>query len=489
MKYPNRNKLIGLKAAICINLFLLAGSDFTGIPWDTGLTQEEASGFDKYGGWKDHNLGAIGFFRLNKDKGRWWLVTPEGNAFMSMGLNHVGASFVSGKRWIPKLGLGEKHTQKEFFNAVVNKVRKDAEAFGFNTLGTHNQTYWWDLYGDAFMPYIEPLHFVRIAAYMQPKRDDFPDVFSDDFARHCREYAGQIIPQKSGDPYLLGYSLCPVPILTEMDAQRWEGGWVGTYLPTWPRVLRNLGPEAPGKKVYVETMEEIYQGDIYAFNDIYGTSFASFDELFNTHGWKDRLETIVPAKQQEDDLAFLLKILEQYFQVVTGAIREFDPNHLILGNKLGANTDIPDEVIRLSASCMDMVFIGIYGTYEMQAGWMDRWRELADIPFMSGDMSFAVSSPEAPFATGPHCITQEERAEMTREFLTQAFARPDFVGMHWCGWIDRSSEDPPKRGVQHTGIMDEHGNYYEPLLEVFTEFKKKIYGIHAGTQFQVSSNQ
>ena len=185
------------------------------------------------------------------------------------------------------------------------------------------------------------------------------------FANFCRQYAKEHVAPYREDPYLLGYTLCSVPVLTEMDAERWHGGWVGTYLPTWPRVLQNLGAEAPGKRVYVETTRRIYKGRIKDFNTTYKTAFSSFDDLLKAERWRWREDIVVPRKQQDDDLAFLLKILDRYWQVATKAIRSQDPNHLIWGNKLGANTDIPNEVVALSSQYMDLNFMGIYGSYDL----------------------------------------------------------------------------------------------------------------------------
>jgi len=43
---------------------------------------------DRFGGWTGKKFKASGFFRAEKDE-RWWLVTPEGNAFLSFGINHL----------------------------------------------------------------------------------------------------------------------------------------------------------------------------------------------------------------------------------------------------------------------------------------------------------------------------------------------------------------------------------------------------------------
>ena len=43
---------------------------------------------DRFGGWTELKFDATGFFRTEHDGRRWWLVTPEGHAFISWGVNH-----------------------------------------------------------------------------------------------------------------------------------------------------------------------------------------------------------------------------------------------------------------------------------------------------------------------------------------------------------------------------------------------------------------
>jgi len=50
----------------------------------TGGFNVADEGFDRFGGWMGKRFAATGFFRVEKDD-RWWLVSPEGNAFLSFG--------------------------------------------------------------------------------------------------------------------------------------------------------------------------------------------------------------------------------------------------------------------------------------------------------------------------------------------------------------------------------------------------------------------
>ena len=79
----------------------------------TWLAEREKSSLDKFGGWsKGPAFKASGFFRTEKRDGRWYLVTPEGHPFYSLGVNTVAPdnsqTYVAGREWmfaaLPKAG-------------------------------------------------------------------------------------------------------------------------------------------------------------------------------------------------------------------------------------------------------------------------------------------------------------------------------------------------------------------------------------------------
>jgi hypothetical protein len=71
----------------------------------TWLAERERSSLDKFGGWsKGPAFQASGFFRTEKRDGRWYLVTPEGHPFYSLGVNTVTAdtdrTYIAGREWM-----------------------------------------------------------------------------------------------------------------------------------------------------------------------------------------------------------------------------------------------------------------------------------------------------------------------------------------------------------------------------------------------------
>jgi len=235
--------------------------------------------------------------------------------------------------------------------------------------------------------------------------------------------------------------------------------------------LRNMGGEAPGKKVFVSVARSRYKG-IKEFNEGYGTTFSSFDELQEARSWSS-VTSIDEVDDAEDNRAFLMKILERYYAVAYGAVREFDTNHLMFGDILNANTGAPDEVVSLATGYSDLVAYQFYGYYEEQRAILDRWSRLANKPLFHADSCFSVAYKEMPAPIGAVCPDQEARARAAIDFAAHAFARPDFVGWNWCGWMDMWAAWKGDR--QHSGLQDPFGRYHQPMPEALRSISARLY--------------
>ena len=108
-------------------------------------------GWDEYGGWADGpQLEATGSFRTEKVNGKWWLVTPSGHLFYSLGINVVKtdsdapnghshpdwyASAAQSAMSFPTWNLREKFGTADFKPAYYDFVLRRLDAWGVNTLG------------------------------------------------------------------------------------------------------------------------------------------------------------------------------------------------------------------------------------------------------------------------------------------------------------------------------------------------------------------
>jgi hypothetical protein len=448
---------------------------------------------DRFGGWTGKTFEATGFFRTHHDGDRWWLVTPEGHAFLSFGINHLHTGWwrqpYNSDAWEQRLGVSELRGA-EFNRAFREWFMTARHEFGFNTLGVHNQLE--VLNQPPFMPYMLPIPFVDIPHWKSEVPDEnFTDVFAEEFVGHCDRLAREIAAPVADDPFLLAYALTDCPLFTEEDCRarpdviggKRRGDRIG-----WPRRLRNLGPAAPGKRAYVETMRELYRDRIADFNATYETAFASFDDLAQSANWRPTTD-LSNGNETRDNVEFLKRVVAQYYETARDAIRRHDPHHLFVGDKLNANTDTVDTVLPVTARYTDLVFYQMYAEYGVQQQGLDRWTRVVDQPFLNGDSAFACVTEMTPKPYGPVAFDQQQRADWTREFIERVFARPDFVGWHYCGLIDtwkaggagsyfeRADEFGQSGGRQHTGLLMADGAPYQPMQAVIKAASDQLYHV------------
>ena len=451
----------------------------------SGAAGDATDGFDRFGGWTGRRFEATGFFRVEKDE-RWWLVTPAGNAFLSFGINHLYPDLFSQEynkgAWKARLGIGELGGP-QFRRALKAWFLRTCREYGFNSIGVHNALAVVNT-PQPSMPYLQPIRFVDIPHWKTDIPDDnFLDVFDGEFVRRCDQLAREFAAPARDDPFLLGYAMTDCPLLTEEDCRERPdviGGARRKSRIGWPRRLRNLGAQAPGKAAYVETMQEIYRGEIHDFNVTYGTRFDSFGALAAAVGWRPDTD-LSNANETRVNLAFLQLVVTQYYRTALEAIRRHDPNHLFIGDKLNANTDALDTVLPVTSQFTDIVFYQMYARYEVQKPGLDRWSKLVDKPLMNGDSAFTMITPTMPRPYGPVADSLDQRVDWTVEFFRNAFARPEFVGWHYCGLIDASNLVPRKRDRQHSGLLDGYGKPYPLLKESLAEC--------AGSMYQLATNR
>ena len=229
---------------------------------------------DRFGGWTGRRFDATGYFRVQKDD-RWWLVTPEGNAFLSFGINHLHSDLwrqeFNRETWQKRLGVEDFDDWPKFNSGLRQWFLNTCRQWGFNTAGVHTSLNVINRPEPA-MAYMRPIKFVDIPHWKTDVPDsNFLDVFSDAFASHCDALAKESVSPE--DPFLLGYSMTDCPLMTEEDCRERPdviGGARRKSRIGWPRRLRNLGAGDAGKAAYVDTMRFVYRDEIADFNATYG---------------------------------------------------------------------------------------------------------------------------------------------------------------------------------------------------------------------------
>ena len=367
---------------------------------------------DAYGGWTAIKGKRTGYFHAAVIDGRHWLITPEGNVFLSFAINHADSSalqYASNKEiWLEKYN-GDRDTW------IREGVVKDVRNWGFNTIGWTQELVtreWghsdqWTLrdYQVANLPYCHLLPFSEIQRYKIDLK--YPDVFSQEFEDWCDFVARSHCLDMSRDPNLIGYFYGDVP------------SWIfNTYRESWAEAL-GVSPD----------------------ND-----------------WEG-----------------LYPIAEKYYQVIHDAIRRYDPNHMLLGERYYGPKPIPESVLKAAAKTVDVVCLELFKHWD---GGLEpvvsRMHAITGKPVILADFAYGSPSRLLEVPEGKHFFAKddEECGRMYRENMTKAFRTNYMVGCHLCVYVENH--------IRLRGMKDHHDNPYEGYVGNARRFHDEAYRIAAG---------
>lgn len=260
-----------------------------------------------------------------------------------------------------------------------------------------------------------------------------PNVFSPKFAEYCRFVAGRLCYANRNDPWLIGYYL-------DNELAWWGGG------PDFHSGVADGIFNAVAKK------GEDHSAKI------------ALREFLRLKGITDPA-----AASSETKREFVRLVARRYFETATSAIREVDPNHLILGCRFAGLTTADRVVWEECGRFCDVVSVNCYPIADLSRGVIldgeMRWAPLfsdvikersrwAGRPIIVTEWSF--SSLESPcpceHGAGQRFATQKERAEAASIFLKTLYSLPCVAGHVFFRWCDQ-----PPGGA--SGSESENCNY------------------------------
>ena len=431
--------------------------------------------FDRYGGLKDRNFGPGKCFRVWQEGGRWWLVTPDGGAFLSLGVNNVnpegdvergtGAQPYRG-RVLEKYGAVEPWTA-----ATRDRLRQ----WGLNTLGN-----WSGAHLRGEMPYTVELS-VSPGGW---GRDTVPDFFDPQVCERIRQRAAAVDAYVN-DPWLVGYFL-DNELPWAYDYRRFPSLFPG-YMA--------MPAGAPGKQRLVAFFKERY-GTVDAFGRVWRAHLADWPDLANLNG----LTALDRVRAEADREAFVLEAAGQYFKAAAEGIRSKDKDHLILGCRF-VWALVPKPVVQACGEYCDVVSLNYYEAGPVGQALLDLtsgiamrlpgdldfrgFYEVAKKPLMITEFSFRAMDSGMPntFPPGwvlqPTVPTQRDRADKFERCVSTWLSQPYCVGYHWFEFVDEP------RGGRFDG---ENGNYglvnigdepYQVLVDRMTAVNRRVWQLHA----------
>lgn len=394
----------------------------------------------RFGGRMDRKLTGTGYFRVAQDRGRWWLVDPDG--YLSIHPAITSIRFGESER--AKAAAQQKFgTPDRWAEATVRLLRD----MGISAIGAWSANEVLRSVSNP-LPYHTTLGFMSAFAkakklsVRQPGhtgfvRDCMP-LFHPEFEPFCLEYGKQLEKTKT-DPLLVGHfsdNETPAPIKS-----------LDNYLSldmTDPRVSSGL--------TAAEQWLEKRKGAKVTASDV----------------------------NDADRDAFLEFIYDRYMQIVGGAIRKYDPNHIYLGPRLWGPSMKSPGILRACGRHLDAVAINIYFHWAPDPAMLAMWQKESGKPFMVTEFYAKGMDSGLPNNTGAGWTvpTQEDRARFYQHFTLALIECGNCVGWQWLTYQDN---DPENKAAElsnldaNKGIVNIRFEPYEPLVDGMKAINLRTY--------------
>jgi hypothetical protein len=380
--------------------------------------------YDRFGGWKVIQSNASGFFRVEMVDGVLWLVTPDGNAFLSKGVNAF---------WCPPVNEGE--------------VIAWLQGLGFNTLGAWSGAGSSQRIVQTRVPYAKLLNLLKSYASIKGARGkDWPDMFSEKFAVSALEQAEEKVRPLASDPYLIGW-------WTDNELK-----WAGENPPLLDAYME-LPSGAPGRQ-------------------------AAEGFLTDTFGSPALPEDASRLESARD--GFVEMAVRHYAEVTTNAIREYDENHLILGPRIFF-TPVPwrnimpqrlggfEAIARGARDYWDVLSINAYFDETPTR----RLRKVFNIfqgPILISEFNIWSANEEHGMGGEAECTARAEISVAgSRDQLPELFGEPYIVGYHYFPF---SNYADPRDNNSRAGLVNFAGEPRDLLIDALRGVNLEIEEIH-----------
>lgn len=402
-------------------------------------------GRDRFGGWADGpKREATGWFRTEAIDGKWWLITPEGTLFFSLGMDCVGTwelTFVEKRgEWFEWLPAAEETPFSGLYTEVsgahsgadiiggagrafsfyrANLIRKYGESWpelwrdmtyrrlsgwGFNTIANWAQA---DVLEHSPIPYVVSagISGVPPIAGATGYWAKMMDVYDPAFPEAVDRALAWLQQRHAANPLCLGYFVD--------NELAWEGVSLGAL---------NSPAEQPARRELLKGLQEKYDS-IAALNAAWETDAETWEAL--------RAPASLNAAAEADLDAFLYTFAHRYFQAILEAGRRYAPHQLYLGCRFASD---PAPAVRACADVADVVSFNLYYTSIP----LDKWTGADDLgkPIIIGEFHFGALD-RGMFHTGLVATSdQNDRAAHYTNYVRSVADHPAFVGCHWFQYID-----------------------------------------------------
>lgn len=429
-----------------------------------------------------------GYFRVEKAADRWWLVDPEGRATWAIA---TMGEIPGGRHGNGDIKLAAWF-EKEFGENRLAYARMQYDllgSWGFNSLAGWTAGEFAQISseqqakGENYLPVYSVLNFSIMGPdkdyYVKDNKGDykgvhdhsFPDPFNPQWRRDAREKAESRIREYRDKP--------------------WFAGWFMDNEIDYSSLFRYVWGDYSARE-FIRYLENKYR-DIRALNEAWSSAFGSYDyDSFN-----DILSDKPEPLEWDDPLfidftAFERIIMEEYINYTYDLVKELDPNHLLISNRLNLGPIMCLHRTIDLWSRYDVICVNIYpqnlfiGFSKGELELLDWVHEKTGKPLIIGEWSIPARDSELyDFGKDPYdrpldwswpqvMKDQSERAAAYRTCMMQLASKPYMIGAAWFKVLDvNSTTRRANRGLINSGHQV-YGEMTDAVTSTNNEIREKL---------------
>lgn len=393
---------------------------------------------DEYGGWTGiFTFPATGWFYCAKHNGRWWMVDPLGNPFISKGLCGFRLDLGSD---VAKNAFKTKYNSD--YDLWANGEWAMLSSYGFNSFGSFSN--YARIKQHLRVPYTV-LISIATSWKNQVKSNypgvaesdwgsegpyDIPMVFEPGWAEYADARVQSLVAAYSDDPYCMGF-------MSDNE------------LPLQNADLKNcITKFSPGDAFYDAATAWL------AANSV------TYEEAVASVDWQRK---------------FAAYIYETYLSAVATAVKKYAPNHMYQGTKMTGNNNglVNPYVFQVSGEYCDAISVDYYHVWTPSSSRIGMWEGESGKPIILAEWYVKGDDTELANTSGVGWTvpTQTDRGRYYQNYVIGALKTGKVVGWHWFRYMDN---DPDADNSGNLSNVDANKGVVTRTIEPYTAFLSEM---------------